>query len=68
MFQKILVPTHGLPKSIQQLHLTIELARINRGSIVVLPVASPRLYNGLDADVLKDGHGLKKQTASSLSI
>ena len=55
MFKKILVPIDGPPASIQPLRAAIELARTNGGTIVVLSVASPRLYYGQEVDALETG-------------
>lgn len=69
MFKRILVPIDGPPSSIQPLRTAIELARVNQGSIVVLSVASPRLYNGQDADALADGaRAEEKNRAAAINL
>jgi nucleotide-binding universal stress UspA family protein len=68
MFKKILIPIDGAPASIQPLRTAIELVRINGGSIVVLSMASPRLYNGQEPDALEAGTLVEEKNRNIASV
>lgn len=63
MFNNILVPIDGSPLSYRPVTAAIEMAKSRQGSLVLLSVAEPRLFNASDRDALMDGAIVEQQHA-----
>ena len=55
MFDTILWPVDGSPRSFEPMAAVINLAQLSRATVVVLSIAEPRLYRAADAETLASG-------------
>lgn len=61
MFKNILIPIDGSSLSYRPVAAAIDMARSLQGSLVLLSVAAPRLFNASDRDALHDGAAVEQE-------
>lgn len=64
MFKHILIPIDGSQMSYRPVAAAIEMAKGQGGKLLLLSVAEPRSFNGLDADALHDGAAAERNNAA----
>lgn len=55
MFKKILIPIDGSSRSYRPVAAAIDMVKVQHGSLVLVSVAAPRLFNASDREALHDG-------------
>lgn len=55
MFRNILIPIDGSSRSYRPVAAAIDMAKIQQGSLVLVSIAAPRLFNASDKESLHDG-------------
>lgn len=64
MFKHILIPIDGSQMSYRPVAAAIEMARAQRGKLLLLSVAEPRLFNGSDAEAVHGGAVVEHKNAA----
>jgi nucleotide-binding universal stress UspA family protein len=64
MFKHILIPIDGSQMSYRPVAAAIEMAKGQGGKLLLLSVAEPRSFNGLDTDALHDGAAAERNNAA----
>lgn len=65
MFKSILVPVDGSALSYRPMQTAIEFARQNGGRLILLSVASPRLFNSSQPEALQDGRAAEARNTEA---
>lgn len=63
MFKNILIPIDGSSMSYRPVAAAIDMAKAQHGSLVLVSVAAPRLFNASDKEALHDGEIVETQNA-----